>query len=217
MKEMKTTAQVLVDCLEAEGVDVMFDIPGEETLDLMFAIRDRKTLFCYRLKGSHANTIKIVDLHVVKALEDYLKERTERGIDSPYLFISQKGNPISRQRMDAMIKEYAKNTDIPVEKRHIHVLKHTRAIDLAELDLDLDDVQFWLGHKNIANTMKYLAYTTTLKRKLFMQLSLLEGCKYESRFFNLSEIPASGFTELADPDYVPENQDNDLLSLPNLH
>ena len=56
---------------------------------------DRKTLFCYRLKGSHANTIKIVDLHVVKALEDYLKERTERVIDSPYLFISQKGNPIS--------------------------------------------------------------------------------------------------------------------------
>ena len=40
MKGMKTTAQVLVDCLEAEGVDVMFGIPGEETLDLMFAIRD---------------------------------------------------------------------------------------------------------------------------------------------------------------------------------
>ena len=39
MKEMKTTAQVLVDCLEAEGVDVMFGIPGEETLDLMFAIQ----------------------------------------------------------------------------------------------------------------------------------------------------------------------------------
>ena len=178
---------------------------------------NRKTIFCYRLKGSRANTIKIVDLHVVKALEDYLEERAERGIESSYLFISQKGNPISRQRMDAMIKKYAASTDIPVEKRHMHVLKHTRAIDLSELDLDLDDVQFWLGHKNIANTMKYLAYTTTLKRKLFMQLSLLEGCKYEPRFFNLSEIPASGFTELADPDYVPENQDNDLLSLPNLH
>ena len=41
MKEMRTTAQVLVDCLEAEGVDVMFGIPGEETLDLMFAIRAR--------------------------------------------------------------------------------------------------------------------------------------------------------------------------------
>ena len=45
MKEIKTTAQVLVDCLEAEGVDVMFGIPGEETLDLMFAIRDSKIRF----------------------------------------------------------------------------------------------------------------------------------------------------------------------------
>ena len=45
MKEMKTTAQVLVDCLEAEGVDVMFGIPGEETLDLMFAFRDSKIRF----------------------------------------------------------------------------------------------------------------------------------------------------------------------------
>ncbi len=44
MKEMKTTAQVLVDCLEAEGVDVMFGIPGEETLDLMFASGQQDTL-----------------------------------------------------------------------------------------------------------------------------------------------------------------------------
>ena len=42
-EKQKTTAQVLVDCLEAEGVDVMFGIPGEETLDLMFAIRDSRS------------------------------------------------------------------------------------------------------------------------------------------------------------------------------
>ena len=44
-QKQKTTAQVLVDCLEAEGVDVMFGIPGEETLDLMFAIRDSRIRF----------------------------------------------------------------------------------------------------------------------------------------------------------------------------
>ncbi len=44
-QKQKTTAQVLVDCLEAEGVDVMFGIPGEETLDLMFAIRDSHIRF----------------------------------------------------------------------------------------------------------------------------------------------------------------------------
>ena len=35
----KSTAEVIVDCLKAEGVDVIFGIPGEENLDLMFAIK----------------------------------------------------------------------------------------------------------------------------------------------------------------------------------
>lgn len=35
----KSTAEVLADCLEAEGVEVVFGIPGEENLDLMFALK----------------------------------------------------------------------------------------------------------------------------------------------------------------------------------
>ena len=38
-KKPKNTAEVLVESLLAEGVDTIFGIPGEETLDLMFAIR----------------------------------------------------------------------------------------------------------------------------------------------------------------------------------
>ena len=38
-QEMKSTAEVLVDCLKEESVDTIFGIPGEETLDLMFAIK----------------------------------------------------------------------------------------------------------------------------------------------------------------------------------
>ena len=36
MKEqkVKNTAQVLVECLKEEGVDTIFGIPGEETLDV---------------------------------------------------------------------------------------------------------------------------------------------------------------------------------------
>jgi len=39
-KHQKTTAEVLVDCLKAEGVKIVFGIPGEENLDLMFALKD---------------------------------------------------------------------------------------------------------------------------------------------------------------------------------
>ena len=41
----KNTAEVLVECLEEEGVDTIFGIPGEETLDLMFAIKNSKIRF----------------------------------------------------------------------------------------------------------------------------------------------------------------------------
>ena len=46
---------------------------------------NRKTIFCYRLKGSRANTIKIVDLHVVKALEDYLEDLYLKDVETVVL------------------------------------------------------------------------------------------------------------------------------------
>lgn len=40
MVRRRSTAEVMVASLKAEGVDVVFGIPGEENLDLMFALRD---------------------------------------------------------------------------------------------------------------------------------------------------------------------------------
>lgn len=42
---MKNTAQVLVDCLVSEGVDTIFGIHGEETLELMMAIHQSSIRF----------------------------------------------------------------------------------------------------------------------------------------------------------------------------
>ena len=38
-KHQMSTAEVLVECLKAEGVKIVFGIPGEENLDLMFALK----------------------------------------------------------------------------------------------------------------------------------------------------------------------------------
>lgn len=145
--------------------------------------RHTKNIFCPRLKGSNANTLKIVDEHVVAALNNYLDERETRGVISPYMFISQKGSKISRQRLDALMKHYCEKAKyIYPSKRHMHVLKHTRAVELAELEFDIDDIQFWLGHKNAENTFKYLAYTTALRKHMFNKLSLMEGGSYNDRY-----------------------------------
>ena len=145
-------------------------------LQMSYYDRGTATIYCKRLKGSNSNTLELVNPRVYNALNDYLDERVSKGISSPYLFISQKGTPISRQRMDVMMKEYCRKAKyISPEKWHMHTLRHTRAIELIELGFDIDDVQFWLGHKNIENTLKYLDYTPALKRTLFSKLALFEG------------------------------------------
>lgn len=42
---MKTAAQLFVQCLENEGVEYIFGIPGEENLDVMDVLRDSPIRF----------------------------------------------------------------------------------------------------------------------------------------------------------------------------
>lgn len=145
--------------------------------------RDNELIFCQRLKGSNSNMLKIVDKHVLCALEDYICEREYYEIKSPYMFPSQKGTPISRQRLDALMKHYCSLAgNISGDKMHMHVLRHTRAIELAEAGFDVDDIQFWLGHKNPSNTFKYLSYTASLKNRMFRTLESIEEGQYKSRY-----------------------------------
>lgn len=134
---------------------------------------DTLDIYFKRLKHSNCNRLRIIDPIVISALQDYLTYRRESGIDSEYLFPSQKGNPISRKTLDDMIKKYFRLAGLPEEKAHFHVLKHTRAVELADLGLDTKEVQFWTGHKNIANTEIYLQFTTTQQNTLYMKMTHL--------------------------------------------
>jgi acetolactate synthase-1/2/3 large subunit len=44
-KELPTAAQLLVKCLENEGVEYIFGLPGEENIDVMDALLDSKIKF----------------------------------------------------------------------------------------------------------------------------------------------------------------------------
>ncbi|MBS6953492.1 MAG: tyrosine-type recombinase/integrase [Enterocloster asparagiformis] len=136
--------------------------------------QDKHTLFCQRLKGSRNNTLKIVDPRVYRVVDIYYAERRHMYVKSPYLFLSQQNKPISRKTLHIIFQNYCNNTSIPMDKQHFHVLKHTRAMELINY-MELMDVQWWLGHKNIANTMIYLEYTAEAKAELFQKLARYEG------------------------------------------
>lgn len=134
------------------------------------------TIFCKRLKGSVSNHLKIVDQRVLKYLRLHYEERVKKEIDSPYLFVSKLDNPISRKTLDSLMKFYCSFAHIHKDKAHFHALKHTRAMELiATKGIDVRDVQWWLGHKYITNTMIYLNYSIEAQEELY---STLENSMY---------------------------------------
>lgn len=132
-----------------------------------------REIYFHRLKNSNNNTLRIIDKDVYNALIKYMHYREEQKIDSPILFCSQKGNPISRKVLHDLMHKYCLLAGIPEEKAHFHTLKHTRAVELAELGLDTKEIQYWIGHKSIKNTEIYFQFTSRQQETLYQKIQFL--------------------------------------------
>jgi site-specific recombinase XerD len=110
-----------------------------------------KRLKIQRVKGSLSG---IHSLHSdeVKALDAYL---TSRKDNSSALFLSQKGNGISRAQLHVLTNHYGELAGLPAKKRHFHVIRHSLAMHLLEGGASLASVQQWLGHTRIDMTAVY--------------------------------------------------------------
>jgi type 1 fimbriae regulatory protein FimB len=110
----------------------------------------------HRLKNS-LDGLHSLQPDEVKALKAYLKERAS---NVPALFLSRNATPISRRRLDELMKHYGERADIPASNRHFHVLKHSIATHLLDAGADLRFVQDWVGHASIKNTVVYAQLTS---------------------------------------------------------
>ena len=140
-------------------------------------------LSVHRLKGSLPGVHKM-QADEVKALKEYLRERKRQaeknGVDdtNPLLFPDRYGNAISRFALDwLMRRNYGAKADLPADKRHFHVLKHSIAVHLLDAGADLRFVQDWLGHADISNTVIYATLTSKTRdekaRSLFLKMPKL--------------------------------------------
>ena len=115
----------------------------------------------HRLKGSYSG-VNSIQPDEARILKSYLKSRNS---DSPYLFLSKRGLPISRQMLDVLMRKYGALAGIPDDKQHFHVLKHSIATHLMDSGADIKFVQDWLGHANIQNTEIYAKLTGASRAK----------------------------------------------------
>jgi len=94
-----------------------------------------------------------------RLLWTHLAERGAR--ESPFLFSTRQSGarPISTSTIYQLFVRYANAANLPADRRHPHVLRHSIAVHLMNAGWDAADVQDWLGHRDIASTMIYAAVT----------------------------------------------------------
>lgn len=126
-------------------------------------------MFCPRLKNSYANTIRLDDPRI-RLLKRYIREYKLKDSQDP-LFMSKKSNPLSARRIQQMMAHYAQLARIPLDKAHPHALKHSIAVHLAESGADVKELQDYLGHKNVQNTMIYFQFTTKQQDAFYVKIA----------------------------------------------
>jgi integrase/recombinase XerD len=177
--------------LQPGEVEALLKAPDIETAD---GLRDRamlELLYATGLRVSELIHVKIADVVMdagfLRTIGKGSKERIvpfgdtardailaylEKGradhdrFSDPYLFLSRRGRPMSRQSFWMKIVRYARDAGV---RAHIspHVLRHSFATHLLENGADLRSVQLMLGHSDISTTQIYTHVSRARLQKMY--------------------------------------------------
>jgi site-specific recombinase XerD len=107
-----------------------------------------KTFHVRRLKGSN-DSMHTLDRDEVSALR-----KLKAASTSPFVFISERGGPLSPDMIARVVERAAKTTKLGLHV-HPHMLRHGTGYALANEGTDTRLIQDFLGHASIANTVRY--------------------------------------------------------------
>ena len=115
-----------------------------------------KCVYIHRLKKGFSTTHPLLNKEI-QALKRWLDIRDEYPQStSEWLFLSRKGNPLSRQQFYQIISASGDQAGLPLEI-HPHMLRHSCGFALANMGIDTRLIQDYLGHRNIRHTVWYTA------------------------------------------------------------
>jgi len=95
------------------------------------------------------------DAHPLKGDEVRLLRKLNSSAKTPYLFVSNRGTPISREQFGKLLEKYGKIADFGIGKIHPHMLRHSCGYYLVNNNVPLRVIQEYLAHANINNTVEY--------------------------------------------------------------
>jgi site-specific recombinase XerD len=110
-------------------------------------------LFVRRKQGG-LSTHQPIDGNELRALRAWLRQREQRpDARLPYLFLSERG-PFTRQAVNYLAAALGARAGLPF-RVHPHMLRHSTGYYLANRGYDTRLIQDYLGHRNIAHTVRY--------------------------------------------------------------
>jgi type 1 fimbriae regulatory protein FimB/type 1 fimbriae regulatory protein FimE len=102
-----------------------------------------------RLKNGLAST------HPIRGTElRALRELRRDYPESPYLFITERGGPMTPATVRKLITRAGERAKLPFPI-HPHMLRHSAGYKLANEGHDTRSIQQYLGHRNITHTVRY--------------------------------------------------------------
>jgi type 1 fimbriae regulatory protein FimB len=116
-----------------------------------------ESVFVRRLKNG-LSTVQPLHPQALSMLTRWLSCRScYRGAqEHDWLFLSRKGNRLSRFRIYRLLKELGERAGLAVAV-HPHMLRHACGYALADRGADTRLIQDYLGHRNIQHTVLYTA------------------------------------------------------------
>jgi type 1 fimbriae regulatory protein FimB/type 1 fimbriae regulatory protein FimE len=83
-----------------------------------------------------------------------LRQLRREWPDGPYLFVSERGGPMTASNVRKLVTRTGLEANLPLPI-HPHMLRHACGYKLANEGHDTRSLQHYLGHKNIAHTVRY--------------------------------------------------------------
>ena len=90
----------------------------------------------------------------LRFIRRYLANRTDR---LPWLFLSERGQPLSRKTVYYLVSTAAQSAGL--QNVHPHTLRHSCGYHLADKGTDLRTMQDYLGHRDPRHTVHYSRIT----------------------------------------------------------
>jgi integrase/recombinase XerD len=167
--------------LDPAAVNRLLESPT--AVDRMY-LRDRailETLYATGCRVSEVANLRLTDMHLsggfcrcigkgnkqrvvplgkiaIGVLQEYLEKQrpglTKTSPESPWLFVSRAGKPLSRVVLWMLVKKYVRRAGLN-PKISPHALRHSFATHLLSGGADLRTVQEMLGHASIRTTQRY--------------------------------------------------------------